>query len=230
MIHKYKRLAVGADIQDESKVHKEANYSKVCLFDVETGRLLFTTAQDQFGIDVVAHSPDGKWLVVSRAYGGGGDTFNILDAETGRQSFGNIPNVGGTGYVSFSPDSRYMLAVARTHAVALWDFKQQREVWRLKNIEVLHAVFHPDGKRFITVTDDGCVAVHATREGREVVTLETERAWLPVTFSPDGHQLIYRQDNGHMRILHSDDWTFPDKEAAFKAALRDVQQELNITP
>jgi len=144
MIHKYKRLAVGADIQDESKVHKEANYSKVCLFDVETGRLLFTTAQAQFGIDVVAHSPDGK--------------------------------------------------------------------------------------RFITVTDDGCVAVHATRDGREVVTLETERAWLPVTFSPDGHQLIYRQDNGHMRILHSDDWTFPDKEAAFKAALRDVQQELNITP
>ena len=33
-----------------------------------------------------------------------------------------------------------------------------------------------------------------------------------------------------MRILHSDDWAVPDKKAAFEAALRDDQEELNVTP
>jgi len=128
---------------------------------------------------------------------------------------------------SFSRDCRYMLALGMTLQPILWDLKEQREVWRLKNAETLQMAFHPDGRRFVTICNDK-VAIHATSDGREIITLG--HGWPPVTFSSDGRQLIYRQDNEHMVIVQSDDWTLPDKKAFLQAALHDVQQELHLKP
>jgi len=225
-----KWLAVGADLQDESKVHKDKRYSEVRIFDVETGRLLFTTAQGQYGIEYLTYSPNGKWLIVGRGYGRIEGSLSILDAESGKQLFGEIPNWEWTMGVSFTPDSRYMLTVGGHLEILLWDIEQQRKVWHLRNPDALKTFFHPDGRRFIAISSTGNIGVHATHDGREVIAFRHERSFLPASFSADGRQLIYRQDDSHMRILHSDDWTFPDKEAAFKAALHNVQQELHLKP
>ena len=227
-----KRLAVGTDAQDTSKGWEKAKF-EVRVFDVETGQLLFTTAQGALPISLLAYSPDGKYLVVGRGlsprYGHMTQgSLNILDAETGQHSFGEITNTATPRYLSFSPDSRYFLIAGQFQALILWDIEEQREVWRIADIDALEAVFHPDGRRFVAVRLRGDVTIHATQDGREMTTVG--RGSPPVTFFSDGRQLMYRQDDSHMRILYSDDWTLPSKKAAFKAALRDVQQELNLTP
>ncbi|HUT31714.1 MAG TPA: WD40 repeat domain-containing serine/threonine-protein kinase [Sedimentisphaerales bacterium] len=226
-----RRLAVGAQLKDQSQEQKVGGYSEVRLFDTETGELLFATARARFGTDVLAYSQDAKWLVVGRGRGGGvAGSVSILDAETGQELHGEIPDMGDTRCLVFSPDCRYMLALGMTLELVLWDMEQKREVWRLRNIEALDVAFHPDGQRFVTVTTDGRIAVHATLDGREVLTLDSGHGWPPIAFSFDGRQLFYRLNQKHIQVLHSDDWTLPDKKAALEAALRDVRQELHLKP
>jgi hypothetical protein len=164
-------------------------------------------------------------LIVARGDFAALGVVSILDAETGQKSFGEVSDILAS-HAAFTPDSRYLL-VSKGSELALVDIEERREVWRLHNVEAHQATFHPDGRRFVTMTY-AKVAVHATRDGREMITLKTGCS--PATFTADGCRLIYRQDDGHMLILHSDDWTLPDKKAALEAALRDVQQELHLKP
>ncbi len=226
-----KRLAVGTDAQDTSKGWEESKF-EVRVYDVETGQFLFTTDRDVFPISILAYSPNGKYLVVGRGlsprYGHMHQgALNILDAETGQHSFGKISQINTTRFVSFSPDSRYFLVAGQFQAIILWDTVEQREVWRLPRIDAYEAVFHPDGQRFVAVRLGGDVTIHATQDGREMITVG--RGEPPVTFLSGGRELIYRQGDSYMRLLHSDDWTL-DKKAAFKSALLDVQQELRLSP
>jgi serine/threonine protein kinase/WD40 repeat protein len=202
------------------KVLKAGDF-EVRIFDVETGDMLFMTAQGRSEILSLKYSPNGKRLAVGRGRYGN-DVVNILDAETGEECFGEIPHVWSI--MSFSPDCRYVVLAGKS--VLLWDIEEKREVWHIENKSAHQIVFHPDGRRFVLMSG-GNSSLHATSDGREIIPLQGGLP--PATFSPDGRQLIYRRNDGNMLILHTDAWSLPDEKGALEAGLRDVRQELHLT-
>jgi hypothetical protein len=91
-------------------------------------------------------------------------------------------------------------------------------------------MLHPDNQRFVSLSTNRKIAIHAMRDGRELANLEQEGNYnKPIAFSHDGRQLIILRDGGYMQTLNSDDWTL-DKKATLESVFSDLQQELKVTP
>ncbi|MHC4559145.1 MAG: protein kinase domain-containing protein [Planctomycetota bacterium] len=216
---------------------------RVQVFDVASGSILRTSPTDRIPISMISYDTTGKWLIVGRGWYGSGEEVKIFDAQTLHNVIAKIPDIWGCS-VLFTSDGGHMLLLAATGSghdppyviysggkIVLWSIEQRREVWRINNIDAHQVILHPDDHRYVTLSTNRKITVHAMRDGRELVNLEQEGSHnQPIAFTSDGRQLIILKDGGYIQTLHSDDWALPDKDAAFEAALCEVQQELNLTP
>ncbi len=146
--------------------------------------------------DLVAASPDGKYLVIGTQ--GGADALRLLDARNGRaiRSFVGPDQVNAVADVSFSSDSHLLLAGGTTTNV--WDV----ESGGLKGSLQLHAAatgwlpnaaFSKDGQTIVTTGDK--VELWSVHDlGAPVKTLvttsSTDLGYSRAIFSPDGTQVV----------------------------------------
>jgi WD40 repeat protein len=168
----------------------------------------------------VAYSPDGKRL----ASAGGGfysQAVQIWDAATGKQvltlrkqgpRFQRDPVITS---VCFSPDGRHLASArwgpgsgsgdGKSHPgeITIWDLRTGQEMLSLKghNGDVLSVVFHPDGRRLATASEDKTVKVWYAATGQEVLSLKSPRDGIArVAFSPDGERLAGASYDGTVRV------------------------------
>jgi hypothetical protein len=134
------------------------------VWDLASGRALFTVPGHLGGIWSVAYSPDGRQFLT-----GGGDGENngkLWDAETGRL-VRTFPPRGGADWLESGPLAR-----------------PREGHWQ--RVEVV--AFSPDGKRVLSGSNDGRVIVWDTASGDSLLTLG-QRSGTPIhaaAFSPDG--------------------------------------------
>jgi WD40 repeat protein len=104
---------------DGTRLATSSDDRVVCVWDVATGKQLWSTRTDEFTMDNLAFTPDGRLLAGGYGYGSG--HVLVWDATTGRE-FRTLPGNHG---VAFSPDGRFMVtsetANLRTNKVRLWD-------------------------------------------------------------------------------------------------------------
>jgi WD40 repeat protein len=146
---------------------------KVLVWNAITGKLLFAPLERSTRVRGVSFSPDGKYL----ATGSRDEQVTLWDMTTGKSKGGRSGHQLGVNAVAFGcagPDC--WLASASDDGVKLWRIveSEPRRTWD-RNLEherkVYHVAFSPDGKRVLTVGQDGHVRFWETATGQLLVTL-----------------------------------------------------------
>jgi WD40 repeat protein len=165
------------------------------------GRLIDTsTGQELALLSLFAlkagFSQDGDKLFVAGMYPGP-SAAHFLDPASGKE----LTTIEGPPQpwriMGYSPDLRLgLIRFANEFGVedgsaTVWDTRTGKTVAELKgHTERLYtAVFSPDGRRVVTLSQDKTCRVWDTATGKELFQLHAQEVWW-ATFLPDGHQIL----------------------------------------
>jgi serine/threonine protein kinase/WD40 repeat protein len=195
------------------------------MWDVTAGREIRATTYDHPGHFMtraqVTFSPDSRWFALTLS---GQGAVTIFDAATGEeQTVVKIPFADSAQHptVVFSPDGARVAVLSKGlgpyqtgNKVWVWDTGTGKLVCRLEgHPDALSAevVFSPDGKRIATAAllsalarkqglrgfgESGTVKLWDAATGRELLSLKHEVPGGRLSFSPDGHRLLLRNQDG----------------------------------
>jgi WD40 repeat protein/tRNA A-37 threonylcarbamoyl transferase component Bud32 len=169
------------------------------------GRLIDTsTGQELALLSLFAlnagFSQDGDKLFVAGMYPGP-STAHFLDPVSGRK----LTTIAGPPQpwriMRYSPDLRLGLIRSANEfgvedgSATVWDTRTGKTVAELKgHTERLYtAVFSPDGRRVVTLSQDRTCRVWDTATGKELCQLQGKRLWW-TTFLPDSFQILAISD------------------------------------
>ena len=191
---------------------------RVSRFDVSASRVV-TTATPVPGqpLSDIALSPDGRYLVVTAFRFREGDIepsaspVYVLDARTlrptGKPMEPGFPAAG----VSVSPDGRSVVfgsLVEGDGRVSLWDLRTRRARWTVTSgaRNAFATAFSPDGRRVVTVTQDGRAVVLDVASGNHVTAPVTVQAGfvLSVGYRPDGRVIVTSGTDGTVGLWDAD--------------------------
>ncbi|MEM9454015.1 MAG: WD40 repeat domain-containing protein, partial [Myxococcota bacterium] len=90
----------------------------------------------------------------------------------------------------------------RDDTVKIWEIRSARVTATLSGhiADVQHVEFHPQGKRILTVSDDGTANVWDAATGEPLETLESEDEIVAAVFSPDGTRIATAGDEGTVTL------------------------------
>ncbi len=182
------------------------NVPSAGIFDARTGALLLDFTEHNWGVRMVAYSPDGKYVASASP----GSRVKVWDALNGKEAHspeGDTTHVRG---LAFSPDG-LSLVTANEQAVQLWEVRTGRETRTfLGHTEPVTSVaFSPDGQRIASASDDGMVKVWDAASDPEVDT-GNKNSYANPLVSPDGKRVTYdrmckmciRGENSHAGPYH----------------------------
>ena len=128
-------------------------------------------------------------------------TVRLWDARTGALTRELLPPGEEIADCLLSPDGQTVATVAGP-VVTLWGLATGGAPLTLTHDGPVNALdFSPDGRRVVTASADGTVAVWRTQDGApQGPVLRQDGAVLGVAFNPDGGLLLTRTDDGVARL------------------------------
>jgi WD40 repeat protein len=192
---------------DGKRVALGTAYNAIRLWDVETGKELFTEFEGHDApVNCVAFTPDGKTLVS----GGFNLQTRVWDAATWTQT---RLLKGSARTISFTPDGKRMATIAYNKTVRVWDFATGTDALQLElpdTAVIQSALFAADGKTLISMDamrnpgrshDTTRLVVwdaSADRRLREMTFAEGTPWSLPLT--PDGKSALVGEAMGPIHL------------------------------
>jgi WD40 repeat protein len=155
------------------------------LWEVSSGREIWTLNGHASSVEAVAFSPDGK-LALSGSYD---KTLKLWDVSSGRE----IRTLKGHSHIvtaiAFSPDGKFALSGSYDQTIKLWNVSSGREIRTLKGyFSWVEAVaFSPDGKLALSGSYDKTLKLWNVSSGRKIRILKGHSNDVKaVAFSSDG--------------------------------------------
>ncbi|MFL6211258.1 MAG: hypothetical protein ACJ74W_20580 [Pyrinomonadaceae bacterium] len=157
----------------------------------------------------VAISPDSKYIATGcHTEVSGFDQAHVWDAATGHEI--TIPfmdldfDIKGARSVAFSPDSKFIVVTALNLSTAavlpITDNQKPGFLLRGHTESIESAVYSPDGKYILTISDDNTARVWKASGGESVATLSLS-GFFPIAFSPQGKYLIMGSSGYTVHVL-----------------------------
>jgi RNA polymerase sigma factor (sigma-70 family) len=178
----------------DGKTLAGADGQGVTLWDVATGKFRHDFGQT-YGVDALAFSPDGKWLVSGAGYT---DTIaRVWDPVTGKETGQLRGHADGIEVAAYAPDGKLVATGSQDGTVRLWD-GAGREVRRLeaKDGMVYALAFSPDGRTVAAGGKRRAAHLWDVATGRELRAFDNPGGLtLRLAFSPDGKALATRGFN-----------------------------------
>jgi WD40 repeat protein len=180
-------------------VQKQQTFGELKVWNLETGRELFSTPGPGGWGAGVAFSPDGLHL----ALGGGDDTARVLDASNGQEL---IPFKGHTVdvmRVAYSRDGTRLATASADRTARVWDARTGSELLSLRGHtdQVGGVAFSPDGARLASASDDGTLKIWDAQTSQEPLTLRGHTGEVRgVAFSPDSQRLASGGRDGVVKV------------------------------
>jgi WD40 repeat protein/serine/threonine protein kinase len=159
------------------------------VWDANNGSELMTLRGHEGGINSVAFSPDGRWIVS----GSGDKALKVWDVDSGSELMTFEGHRGLVSSVAFSPDGKRVVSGSWDGTVRVWNAENRSKLMTLKgHKDGVHSVaFSLDGKRIVSGSWDCMLKVWDVDNGSELMTLRGhESAVLSVAFSPDGRRIV----------------------------------------
>jgi WD40 repeat protein/serine/threonine protein kinase len=170
----------------------------VRVWDVKTGRVLFTVPGDHF-----VYSPDDRWLAAWH-----GKTVRVWNMATRAEqcSFNARANLA---VGAFSPDGRRLACVGYDTA-GVWDSSSGQELLTFKvPVGRLGLAFSDDGRRLLEIGADGKVRAWDAANGKAQPILKVPQELLagmgreelsPVSYRSDGRHRAFGGSDGSVRV------------------------------
>jgi hypothetical protein len=173
------------------------------LWEVRTGKQLFTLKGHSGPILAVAVSPDDRWLATA----GNDQSVMLWDAVAGEQRFTLAGHNGPIRVLAFSRDGRRLVTGSADQSAKVWDVDSRACALTLRGHSdcVIGAAFSPDGKRIGTASDDGTAKVWDSANGRRLFTLVGHHGGgvSCVRFSPDGQRILTSGGDQTVKVWES---------------------------
>jgi WD40 repeat protein len=158
------------------------------VWDADTGRLIRELPGSVGGVNCVAFSADGRYLVA----GGADGTVSLWDPSAGRLVQTLREHTGPVAGVAFHPDGASLVSTSHDMTVKLWDVTTGRctRTIRGDTYFVYGVAFSPDGRRLALASGDTTVPILDVATGERVLTLRRHRHnVVGVVFNPDGRRI-----------------------------------------
>jgi WD40 repeat protein/DNA-binding SARP family transcriptional activator len=165
--------------------------SSARIWDVQTGRLVFTTKMQVGAIPTVDFSPDGRYLGTPNLAG----FAQVWDIRTGRLVATFKDHTGEVLALAFSPVGQLVATSSTDGTARVWETLTGRQLLVLSGhrAAVGDLAFSGDGRRLATASQDGTVRIwDATPEGsRDWLTISAHRGGVESDiYSPNSAQLL----------------------------------------
>ena len=175
---------------------------EVKIWDVTSGRAIFTLKGHTSAVWSVAFSPDGKRVASASL----DQTVKVWDAETGQEMIALNGHTDGVSSVAFSPDGKRLVSASMDQTLKVWDAATGQELLTLKGHtkSVWSVSFSPDGQRVASAGLDLAIKVWDAVSGQELFTLtgHTDEV-VSVAFSPDGQYLASASNDESVKVWDS---------------------------
>jgi WD40 repeat protein len=171
--------------------------SRICQFDLTSGREVLLPNSHQNAIRDIAVAPDGKTIATAS----GDRTVRLWETTTAKELKVLRGHKYGLRRVAFSPDGRILASCGRDDMVILWDWATGKELRRMPGLSV---AFSPDGRILAAGSHvgegngtyrAGLIHFYDPATGKELQRLiGHHRPVTHVVFSPDGRMLASIED------------------------------------
>lgn len=181
---------------DSTRLILNTGNSTSAVFDAQTGKLLFTLADDG-DVSPGAFSPDSSRIVTTSKQ----HRAKVWDAATGKELASFHGHRGEVLDAIFSPDGTRIATIADDSTLRIWDLASQRELTAFSTPDrgLSRVRFNTDGTRIIANGTFGVTVWDvAAGNGIEASLDHTKpffkRGWEKCIYSPDGLQLVIIRD------------------------------------
>ena len=160
----------------------------VQVWNIITGRTIFTYRGHRLGVKTVAWSPDGKRI----ASGSEDKTVQIWDATSGSNIVVYYAHSDKVNSLTWSPGGTHIASASDDATVQVWDASTGRKVFTYSGhiCGVTSVAWSPDGIRVASSSLDETVQVWHAITGSCIFTYSGHSDWVSsVAWSPDGQRL-----------------------------------------
>ena len=188
--------------QDGKRIVSASYDGTLRIWDSETGRQIGKLKGHTDYVWSASFSLDGKRIVSASR----DNTARIWDVETGELVCKPINIKDSTVAVSFSPDGRRIVSSSlryneelrrKAFTSMMWDTETGKPIGEpLKGLSAFIELFSfsPDGKRFLSISDDGIVRTRDTETGLQIGEPLDESFVSGAYFSLDGKYIVTASD------------------------------------
>ncbi|MBD2523443.1 serine/threonine-protein kinase [Nostoc sp. FACHB-133] len=151
------RTATTTNSQDRHLVASGSNDYTVKLWQVYTGRNIYTLTGHSFFINCIAFSHDAEMI----ASGSGDNTIKLWHVNTGREIRTLSGHSDSVWSVAFSQDRQFLASGSWDNTIKLWHLHSGREISTLTGHSsyVRCVVFSPDGQTLVSGSDDDTIKI-----------------------------------------------------------------------
>jgi WD40 repeat protein/serine/threonine protein kinase len=174
----------------------------VKLWDPVSGRELTSLTGHKGGITAVVFTPDGRGLVSGGINANGTSEIKFWDATDGCELRSIRTSAGRIHALALSPNGKWLASAdwvwEEPCEIRLWNVADGCEERTLRGHSHLinGLAFSPDSMRLASAGYDHVVKLWDPATGQELRSLQGQRRFLSVAFSPDGTRLVTgSQDN-----------------------------------
>ena len=173
---------------------------EVVMWDIVTGKLLWTSDDENGGVGFIAFSPDGTRV----ASGGHDDQIHIRDAASGATLLTIEPKDTNIETVAFSPDGQWLAAADNDDKVELWNTTNGARIRTLGGHPGCYCypsvAFSSDGKRIVSGYSDKSIKIWDPATGRLLRQFRAKSPVMDAAFSPDGTRIMSGHDDNTVKV------------------------------
>ncbi len=183
---------------------------KVRIFELESGKVLFTLSGHGNTVGAVAFSPDGKTLATA-----GGNQFGrnepnklrLWEVASGTmvRAVPGLKKDGAVKAIAFSPDGKVVAVGGTNNQLVLWDAGTGKEIRVLEaKDKIFSLAFAPGGKTLAAAGDGGLAGIWDVGTGKARGALKADPfgdsdRLFSIAFISDGKALVAGGDHGAVR-------------------------------
>ncbi|MDG4476637.1 eIF2A-related protein [Thiovibrio frasassiensis] len=190
---------------DGKLVSSAGDGGTVKVWEVNTGKLLYTLGKELQSTDAVAFSPDGKFLAAAVNAGGRrGNAVQVWDLASGQLVQDMREHTQLITDLAFSPDGNRIASVGNDNTLRIWNVRYgtlettQKET---KN-NLLALAYSPDGKQIVATENwEGKIEMWDAVNVRLIRSIQGHADWvLCVAYSPDGKEFVTGSRDGSVYV------------------------------